>query len=113
MTTTRPSTHCANWTNGICSGVNIHDDLSLSVMTDMEGKPCIETRKTQCPYFNACVIPGVHTSQQKCECGKPRRSGHKYCDSCADRAKKDRDRGKKQKRRSLSPFLPPKTPQVS
>lgn len=50
---------CCNFsTDGSCDGVNIQDDLRLTLMSTA-GKPCLLSKEKRCRYFEECVLAMV------------------------------------------------------
>jgi hypothetical protein len=48
--------HCANWHEGICSGIDFRRDGSMFMFRD-GGKPCLLNERKRCSYFESAVLP--------------------------------------------------------
>lgn len=48
--------HCANFHDGICSGIDFGKDGSMFMFRN-EGSPCLLKTKKPCSYFETAVLP--------------------------------------------------------
>ncbi|MBL7086487.1 MAG: hypothetical protein ISS28_05250 [Candidatus Cloacimonetes bacterium] len=54
---------CANYSNGICIGVQIEKDLSQYIDLELYNKPCCVNEK-RCSYFERIILPLVEMSKE-------------------------------------------------